>query len=100
MNVTDIAYVFWGIGFLVFCIVVVTLLNLAFKWAAKAIDEEDQDSCPECNDNNLIRFSSLDKSVCSQCGTEIPWLLKPGQPPIVSSSRDRRRYRKEAVNES
>lgn len=100
MTVTDVAYVFWGTGFFGFCIVVVTLLNFAFRRVAEAIDEEDKDSCPECNDNNLIRFSSLDKSVCSQCGMEIPWRLKPGQPPIVSSSRDRRRYRKEIANES
>lgn len=89
----QVIYLFWGISgvlFLGFWGV------LCWIFLRPMIDEVcgDEDRCPKCNDPKLIRFSSLDKSVCSYCGVDIPWRLKPGQPPIVSSSRDKRRYRK------
>ena len=48
-------------------------------------------ACPVCKDTRLIRYSSLGKSQCSNCGATIQWPLKEGQPPLVSNNRDTRR---------
>jgi len=47
--------------------------------------------CDKCGDTHFIRFSSLQKKRCAACGAEYPWRLKPGQRPIVTSSRDKRK---------
>ena len=47
--------------------------------------------CPHCGDGRLIKYSSMRKKQCSKCGALLPWELKDGQPPIVTSNRDKRR---------
>lgn len=49
--------------------------------------------CPHCGDNRLIKYSSLRKQQCSKCGSLLPWELKPGQKPLVTNNRDKRKDR-------
>lgn len=48
-------------------------------------------NCPHYNDPHLIRYSSISKQQCSNCGALLPWNLKEGQKPLVTNNRDKRR---------
>ncbi len=48
-------------------------------------------NCPHCGDPHLIHYSSTRKKQCSNCGRDLPWELKPGQPPLLSNNRDTRK---------
>lgn len=50
-------------------------------------------ACPHCGDSRLIKYSSLRKQQCSKCGSLLPWELKEGQPPLLTTNRDTRRKR-------
>lgn len=46
--------------------------------------------CPDCG-APMVALRSLERRICTGCRKEWPWLLKPGQPPLVSTNRDRRK---------
>lgn len=46
--------------------------------------------CPECG-AALTSLSSMNCRLCTGCGAEVPWKLKPGQVPTVGSSRSGRK---------
>lgn len=46
--------------------------------------------CPECG-AALTSLSSMNCRLCTGCGAEVPWKLKPGQVPTVGSSRQGRK---------
>ena len=46
----------------------------------REVDRRDKGKgCPKCGNINLIRYPSLNLKSCSDCGTDIPWLLEKGQ---------------------
>lgn len=48
-------------------------------------------TCPSCGNTNLVRLSSHQIMICTDCDLDIPWLLKDGKKPTVASSRGDRR---------
>lgn len=46
--------------------------------------------CPECG-AALTSLSSMNCRLCTGCGAEAPWKLKPGQVPTVGTSRSGRK---------
>lgn len=68
-------------------------------WLAKQQLEEPAPHgaklCPVCCDHRLVNFrtakhEAFDKPGyrhCSGCGTDIPWHLDEGQPPLLGSNR-------------
>lgn len=46
--------------------------------------------CPECG-AALTSLSSMNCRLCTGCGAEVPWKLKPGQVPTVGTSRQGRK---------
>lgn len=46
--------------------------------------------CPKCG-AALTSLSSMNCRLCTGCGAEVPWKLKPGQVPTVGSSRQGRK---------
>lgn len=47
--------------------------------------------CPNCKDkpHGFIRFNSLNYKQCNHCFLKLPNELKPGQKPLVGSSRQK-----------
>jgi len=45
--------------------------------------------CPKCNNENLLRFSTLNLLTCTDCCIDIQWKLKENKKPIITSSRDK-----------
>lgn len=35
--------------------------------------------CPRCANTNLLLLSTLNKKICTDCDTIIPWYLEDGQ---------------------
>lgn len=46
--------------------------------------------CPVCG-AALTSLSSMNCRLCTGCGAEVPWKLKPGQVPTVGTSRQGRK---------
>ena len=47
--------------------------------------------CRMCHSESLVRFSSLNKVYCNDCGAWLAWELKEGQQPIVTNNRQRKK---------
>lgn len=46
--------------------------------------------CPHCG-KPLVSMSSKNHRLCTGCGAEVPWVLKPGETPTVGTSRQGRK---------
>ena len=44
----------------------------------------------KCEHKTTVKLSSIQKQICHDCGEYLPWPLKDGQQPLVSSNRDKR----------
>ena len=48
-------------------------------------------TCSHCGSDAVVRLSSTQETLCADCRKVTPWKLKPGQPPLVTSNRDKRK---------
>ncbi len=46
--------------------------------------------CPKCG-GPLVPLRSLLLKLCTDCQHEVPWPLAPGQPPLITTNRDKRK---------
>lgn len=46
--------------------------------------------CPKCG-GPLVPLRSLLLKLCTDCQHEVPWPLNPGQPPLITTNRDKRK---------
>lgn len=46
------------------------------------VDKEDRHTtrvCPNCGNDRLLLFTTLNIKTCTDCDTDIPWYLEPNQ---------------------
>lgn len=49
--------------------------------------EEPKEACPNCGYTRLASFRATGYKLCTKCYTEIPWLLKEKQKPLIHHQR-------------
>jgi protein-arginine kinase activator protein McsA len=49
--------------------------------------EEPKEACPSCGYTRLAPFRDKSYKLCTKCYTEIPWLLKDKQKPLIQHQR-------------
>lgn len=64
-------------------------IQLAARLAREVMEEAA--SFGECTHQATVKLSSIQKQKCADCGAMLDWPLKPNQPPLVTSSRDKRK---------
>lgn len=59
--------------------------------ALRAMYPEGRPACPHCGSVAVVSFSSTEERQCGDCRKVIDWKLKPGQAPLVTNNRDKRK---------
>lgn len=78
-------YEYIGFALMMACAVaLVTFVHLCYLFSRQWLEAQ------ECKHTTTIKLSSIQKQICADCNEMILWPLKEGQPPLVSSNRDRR----------
>lgn len=49
-----------------------------------------RNDCPKCG-GPLVPLRSLLLKLCNDCKHEVAWPLEPGQPPLITTNRDKRK---------
>ncbi len=63
------------------CDEVISLLGIKFR--PSNIPEGSTKYCPNCNNTHLLLLQTLNKKICTDCNTEIPWNLDDNQKPLI-----------------
>lgn len=71
------------IAALILTVMIIVVFGLAVYWEAS--------HQKRCKHTTTIKLSSMQKQICADCNKTIPWPLKKNQPPLVTSSRDKRK---------
>ena len=46
-------------------------------------------SCDKCGSTRIVRYSSMNKLQCGDCGHVMVWNLKEGQQPLLGNNRQK-----------
>ena len=69
----------------------ITIANIFIAFGVALYVKSKRKPADTCNHETTMKLSSTQEQLCYACRELLPWELKPNQPPLVTSSRDKRK---------
>ena len=76
---------------LILIMLLITIANIFGAFGVALYVKSKRKPVDTCKHETTMKLSSTQEQLCYVCCEVLPWELKPNQPPLVNSSRDKRK---------